>query len=118
MPAPTLPPASNQMPCSEWQLSSPFIMSLLNLQVPVATPGTIGVNVNGVPAACTDPASCTFAYNAAKTPSVTTVLPTNVVFGGATSATLTITGNFTSQATVATVSVKVGVALTASAFGA
>lgn len=89
-----------------------------NLQVPVATPGTIGVTVNGVPASCTNPASCTFAYNASKTPSVTSVSPSNVVFGGAASATLTITGSFTSQATVATVSVKVGVALTASAFEA
>lgn len=64
------------------------------LRLAVATPGTIEVAANGVPASCTNSSgACVFAYSDAVTPSITAVSPGLLSFDAQTTLPLTITGS-------------------------
>ena len=61
----------------------------------VSAPGSVGVDVNGVPSACAHPSGlCTFVYAAAATPNVTLVSPQRLSFNGTEAdRTISITGS-------------------------
>ncbi|GIM05166.1 hypothetical protein Vretimale_9611 [Volvox reticuliferus] len=64
------------------------------LRLAVATPGTISLQVNGVPSACADVSGiCGFLYSDAATPHITGVSPTALSFNGPSTLPLTITGS-------------------------
>lgn len=64
------------------------------MQVPVSTPHTLQVVVNGVPSSCATPGGCTFQQRAADTPSLAAVSPSHVDFSaGGSTAVLTLTGD-------------------------
>ncbi|KAL6747058.1 hypothetical protein V8C86DRAFT_3034101 [Haematococcus lacustris] len=75
------------------------------LRLPVATPDTVDLRVNGVPAACDPGASCAFTWSAASTPVLTSVTPAAVDVTAA-PATLTLAG--TGFSTTGAVRVLVG----------
>ncbi|EFJ47176.1 hypothetical protein VOLCADRAFT_92353 [Volvox carteri f. nagariensis] len=64
------------------------------LRLAVSQPGTINLQVNGVPSACADASGiCGFLYSDAATPRITGVSPTRLAFSSQASLPLTITGS-------------------------
>jgi hypothetical protein len=65
------------------------------MALPVASPGSLSLDVNGVSAACLHPSGlCSFTYDAAATPAVTAISPTRLGLNGTDAdATLTISGS-------------------------
>ncbi|EFJ47178.1 hypothetical protein VOLCADRAFT_92358 [Volvox carteri f. nagariensis] len=80
------------------------------LRLAVSQPGTINLQVNGVPSACADASGiCGFLYSDAATPRITGVSPTRLAFSSQASLPLTITGSGFSSGP--SVEVRVGTAL-------
>ncbi|GIL53440.1 hypothetical protein Vafri_9024 [Volvox africanus] len=80
------------------------------LRLAVAKPGTISLQVNGVPSACADASGiCGFLYSDAATPHITGVSPTALSFISQSTLPITITGSGFRDGP--TVEVRVGTAL-------